>query len=256
MSDMIKKRKYKKPAIQEAIFEAKFAYDNFDSAIPGQIFERIKGSYPKKKNIESITVTFGNANTLQSSPSPVQTPVIQAWKEDDSELLQVGPGIAAANQLNYSNWGNFIPAIRAILSAYISIAEPLNITRVGIRYINNFLIPEENINFNDYFNIKAQIPSTLNNLQGFDLTFVNRLQSTSKAPMFEVRTKFTTALLKAGEVGNKFILDIDCYMESTIKPTPEINDLIALATQAHDTLGLVLESILTDKIRDLLEVEQ
>ena len=41
MEQMKTRRKYGKPAVQEAIFEVKFKYENFDATtVPGQVFER------------------------------------------------------------------------------------------------------------------------------------------------------------------------------------------------------------------------
>lgn len=250
------KRKYKKPTVQEAIFEAKFLYDGFDTALAGQVFERVKGSFPKKKNLELITLVLGSADIHTKPHLPPQAPVMQAWKEDDSELVQVGPGIVAANRIKYTSWEDFVPAISNITGAYVAVANPRFITRLGTRYINRFSIPSENVNISEYFNLGMAIPTTFNNLQGFDLTFSNKLRSASgvDASEFEIRTKFTTDSLRSGETGTRFILDIDCYCQREI--SPDLDIVKRLATEAHDTLELIFESLLTDKTRQLMEVEK
>lgn len=247
--------KYKRSPIQEAIFEARFSYDCYDSTVPGQVFEKVKINYPKKKDIQQITLILGNSYTSeQSANRPTQAPVLQAWKKNDSELIQIGPGIAVANHLNYINWENFIPAIREILDAYLTTATPKFLQRIGVRYINKFIIREENINFPEYFNLGIQLPETLRAMQGFDLTFIHKPNDTSSEHVFEVRTKFMTTPLKPNEVGNGFILDLDCYLASTIELNLE--QMIFVATQAHNIIGEVFESLLTDKTRHLMEIEQ
>lgn len=255
MKDRVKKRKYKKPAVQEAIFEAKFSYDSFDAALPGQVFERLRNNYPKKKNLELVTLVLGASDFLAKPSLPPQAPVMQAWKSDDSELIQVGPGIAVANRVKYSTWEDFLPGINSVLNAYISSANPRYLTRLGTRYINRFIIPHDKVNMGEYFNLGVSIPTTFENLQGMDITFLHRLQSVTdpNGPEFEIRTKFVTDALRPGETGNGFILDIDCYHSKEI--IPNIESIKSLATQAHDTLEEVFESLITDKTRLLMEVE-
>src|SRR5579862_6886455 len=96
------KRKYKKPAIREAIIEAKFNYDGFDGAVPGQIFEQIKQDYPNKEDIKHQVLFLEQDGAVNASPSFIQAPLMRARKEDNSELLQFGPGIVVANKLIYS----------------------------------------------------------------------------------------------------------------------------------------------------------
>ena len=162
----LKKRKYKTPAIQEAIVEAKFSYNSFDNTLPGQVFERIKGNFPKKKNLELITLVLGASdNGVKPSLAP-QAPILQAWRMDESELVQLGPGVAVANRIKYSSWQDFLPAVKEIMSAYISVAEPEKLIRLGTRYINRFLIPHDSVSLGDFFNVGMAIPSTIHNLAG------------------------------------------------------------------------------------------
>src|SRR5579862_8979745 len=139
------KQTYKNPAIKEAIFEAKFNYDGFDSAAPGQIFEQIKSEYPNKQDIKHEWI-FADKNLAQSSSRPViQAPLMRAQNENNSELLQFGPGIIVANRFKYTTWEDFLPSIEKITRAYLDIVKPQVTNRVGIRYINKFLIPEPDI---------------------------------------------------------------------------------------------------------------
>jgi len=256
-SELIR-RKYNKPAVQEAIFEAKFTCDtdSFSVTTPGQIFEKIKNNYPKKRDIKHIPVYLGNLANVRQPPFLIQAPLIQARNEDDTELLQVGPGLAVANRLKYLSWEEFIPAIKTVLDAYVNLAKPKLVTRIGTRYINSFLIPQENINVIDYFNLGVHIPNALSQFEGFDLTFINKIKSVvnEHGPDFDIRTKFFTDTLRPNETGNKLILDIDCYVMKEYDPN--IENIISLATQAHHTLEMIFETIITDKTRSLMEVEQ
>lgn len=252
MLKKVGKRTYRSPAIKEAIFEAKFNYDSFDAAVPGQIFEQIKIDYPNKQDIKHELVFLEkDISSLPLGAPPIQAPLMRARKEDNSELLQFGPGIAVANRLKYSAWEDFVPSIKKIVGAYINTAKPQTLTRVGMRYINSFLTPELNTNISDYFKINIDIPDSLSTLNGFNLLLTNSI--TKDEATFNVRTRFLTDALTQNETGNKFVLDIDCYIALNI--TPNLENIISLATKAHDILGDIFENIITDKTRALMEVE-
>lgn len=248
------KRKYKKPTIQEAIFEAKFDQIDFDYAALGQIFDLIKDRYPNKQDIKHIPYLVDRTGNLSSPSSAlqVQAPQMRAIKLDNSELIQIGPGIVTANKLSYVSWEDFTAAIGMALRSYISIAKPEITTRIATRYINSFHIPESTINITDYFNLGLQIPNNLSDIQAFNLTLLNKFKLTEYDSEFEIRTKFLSDALREGEIGNRFILDIDCYVNFRVAPI--IEKMIFIATQAHDLLENVFESIITDKTRSLMEV--
>lgn len=256
MGNSALRRKYKNPAVQEAIFEAKFTFESFGIATPGQIYEQIKNNYPNKRDIKHVPIFLeSSVNNTEQLPFLVQAPLIQARKEDDSELLQIGPGIAVANRLKYTSWEDFIPGIHTILNAYICSAKPKFVTRIGTRYINRFLLPQGIIDIKDYFNLDIQIPTTLFGLQQFDLTFINKIKNVNDQlnQDFDIRIRFFTDALKSDETGNKLILDLDCYVNADF--APDVKEITHLATQAHDTLEMVFENIITDKARDLMGEE-
>lgn len=252
MFSKVGKRTYQNPAIKEAIFEAKFNYDSFDSAAPGQIFEQIKAEYPHKQDIKHELVFLEKDITAQPSSMPmIQAPLMRARNENNAELLQFGPGIITANRLKYTTWEDFLPSIKKITRAYLEIAKPQTTNRVGIRYINSFLIPESNTSIADYFKININIPDILSALSGFNLLLANTIKDENC--LFNVRTKFLTDALTTNEIGNKFILDIDCYTLPNI--IPNIEKIAFLATKAHAIVGDIFEKIITDKTRALMGKE-
>lgn len=253
-NNFMTKRQYKKPAIQEAIFEAKFEQMNFDYATLGQIFDIVKDKYPNKQDIKQIPLLIDRTGNVSPSPSQlqVQAPQMRAIKSDNSELIQMGPGIVTANKLNYVSWKGFITAIDAALQGYINIVKPNITTRIATRYINSFHIHESTVNITEYFNLGLHIPNNLSNIQAFNLTLLNQFKLIENYPEFEIRTKFLSDALREGEVGNRFILDIDCYINFRVEP--RIDKIIFIATQAHDLLESIFESIITDKTRLLMEV--
>lgn len=250
------RQKYSKPAVQEAIFEAKFNVEGFDSAVPGQIYERVKTKYPNKKDIKSVFFRLGAEGANQGTPPEAfrQRPVIQAINVDGSELIQVGPGIAVANRLIYTKWEEFIPAIETVLDAYISLANPKILKRFGVRYINNFQIKEDNINMIEYFNIGVKLPNKLGSMDGFDWNFLNTYPY-KNGQDFKVTIRLYTESQSSIEIGNKFLLDIDCSVES-LEIIPKTKNIINLTEEAHKVVSDIFESIITNKTREIMGVNK
>ncbi|WP_131794014.1 TIGR04255 family protein [Fluoribacter gormanii] len=244
----MKKRRYLKPAIQEAIFEARFSIDNYDSTTPGQIYNIIKREYPQKADIYPSPVFI-----IQRGQNPkAQVPIFQAKSLAETELVQIGAGIVTANHIQYVSWDQFSKTIEKILGAYVETTHPELIQRIGVRYINSFYINEESFNLNDYFNLGLVLPGSLRDLQGFELTVLNAPNRNYSPFNIQSRTRFFTDSLRTAEVGSRFILDIDCFIENS--PELQNKDILKRAEEAHDYLEFIFESIITDKIRQLMGI--
>ncbi|HBD7500991.1 TPA: TIGR04255 family protein, partial [Legionella pneumophila] len=243
-----KKKQYLKPAIQEAIFEARFSIDNYDSTIPGQIYNLIKKEYPQKADIYPSPFFVIQRGQNQKA----QIPIFQAKNIAETELVQIGAGIVTANHIKYVSWEQFSKTIEKILGAYVETAHPELIQRIGVRYINNFYITEESFNLNDYFNLGLVLPESLRDLQGFDLTVLNAPDKKYSPFNIQSRTRFFTDSLRTAEVGSRFIVDIDCFIENT--PEMQNQDILKRAEEAHDYLEFIFESIITDKTRQLMGI--
>ncbi len=240
------KIKYTKPAVKETIFEAKFSYENFDMDFCEKIFNELKDIYPIRTNIQH---NFLSLNT-SAKPEVMQVPMIRASTEDGSEYMQIGPGIIVANRLKYNantKWSIFSKTIEKLLSIYMDIAAPKNITRVGVRYINAFSFPGENITLSDYFRFGVQLPEILSDLKGLDLSFLSQLRD---FPDLEVRTRFATNAPL--ENSSSFTLDIDCFCI----PSPfqcKIDDILQIISHAHEGVSNVFEGVITGLTRKKME---
>lgn len=191
-----------------------------------------------------VTVTFGVAHPNSQQRNP-QVPVIQTWNIERTSCLQFGPGIIAANLLKYKSWEVFTPTISLLLKNYFDCVE-LNIPkRIGLRYINRILIPENDIKISDYFRIDMSFPETLINPNAFDVTLIKETNVNQIAITTKVR--FASDSLKPGEKGVAFLFDIDSFVTKSIPL--DIKDILRITDLCHDCLEEIFESTLTDKIR-------
>lgn len=247
-----KRYQYDKAPLLEAIFEAKFSIESFDSAQPGQFFEKIRNKYPQKNDLSIITFTVGTAANVSPSQlkdsSLIQAPVLQAWNEERTSCLQIGPGIIAANEKKYVDWENFTPSVRLLLKSYFECAKPIETKKVGFRCINRFLIPEDNVVLTDYFKMGLALPNTLLGSKGFDITVLK--DDSYKNFDLTARVRFASDSLRTDEKGVAVILDIDSFVTKNINTKQ--NSILETTTACHDYLKQIFESVLQNKTRHLI----
>lgn len=240
---------YKKAPLQEAIFEARFSLENFDVTLPGQIYEKIRKKFPKKNDLNIITVAVGTTPSHIKDPPLIQAPIMQAWNEERTSCLQIGPGIVAANDNKYLDWKGFSESIELLLKSYFDYAKPCETRKVGFRCINRFLIPTNDVTITDYFRFGLALPDTLFGSNGFEVTLLKEFMHDGCD--ITARIKFASDSLKPNENGVAFLLDIESFTTQNINTNP--SDILSKASSCHDLLKIIFESILQDKIRTLLD---
>ncbi len=240
---------YKRAPLQEAIFEARFSVESPDVTLPGQFFEKIRKKFPKKNDLNILTFTFGTTPSNIKDAPQIQVPVMQAWNEERTNCLQMGPGIVTANNKNYIHWEDFTQSVQLLLNSYFECTVPLETKKVGFRCINRFLIPEDNVVLTDYFRIGLTLPDTLLSSRAFEITLVKEVSHDGSD--ITTRIKFISDTLKPSETGIAFILDIESFVTQNINTNPK--DILKTASSCHEYLKEVFESTLQSKLRNLLE---
>ena len=153
--------RYEKHRIQEAIFEAKFSTENFDSTVPGLFYEKVRHEFPAKNDLKNIIISLGTSPMPPDAPPIIpQSPTMQMWDDKRTKCLQLGAGIISANILNYNyqGWDNFKQIVNLLVTSYFQSTQPQSTKRLGVRYINRFVFPEEKITISDYFNLNISSP--------------------------------------------------------------------------------------------------
>lgn len=241
--------RYDKHRIQEVIFEAKFSTENFDSTVPGRFYEKVSAEFPAKNDLKTITVSLGTAPP-DTPPIAPQAPIMQTWNDKRTECLQLGPGIIAANILNYSyqGWESFKQTIDLLLNSYLQCTQPQSAKRIGLRYINRFVFPEKTIDLSNYFNLKFTLPQIVSNVSAFELNLINNYNH--EGYDITTRIKFSSDALRLEEHGVAFILDIDSFVIDKIPV--EHDGILHISELCHEYLKAVFEGTLMEKTRILL----
>ena len=79
-------------------------------------------------------------------------PRIQFVSEDKTKIVQISKDLLVVNHLkpypHFEKWG---PEVEQLLKEYVALANPSGIKRIGVRYINNIVLPKAEIEMADYF---------------------------------------------------------------------------------------------------------
>lgn len=241
---------YSNAPLIEALCEFHFAPNqNWDWTIPGLVYSKVKPDYPDKQEQQTIQFGVGVGQPFPSSPPGISR--VQFLRKDRSALIQIGPHFLGVNHLRpYPGWDEFRKMILKNLDIYAEIAQPTNVLRAGLRYINKIEIPEPEEgrldNLDDFLKARPGVP------QGLQQNPIQQFIQRVEIPMEESQG---VLLLQSGSLPqdrpgyNPVILDLD-FVSQIVEPF-SLDDARQWITSAHARIEHAFEACIGDKAREL-----
>ena len=148
---------YENPPLVEAVCEFRFAPGaDWDTTIPGLLYERLSDVYPNKTSGKHVNVTFGIEGTGLRPTIGAQDRTVFS-SEDERDLVQVLPRVISVHRkAPYTSWDAFKPRVESALNAYLSVASPSEVYRASVRYRNQFEFTHR-IEVSDYLDFYPSI---------------------------------------------------------------------------------------------------
>lgn len=241
-------KKYKNPPIVEALCEFRFdAGTPWDLTIPGLVYERLRHEFSKRRRVTTFE------ESISSGPGGIEREIraidrMQFLRDDEKALIQVGQNLLAVNHLKpYPTWREFLPLIRKGFNAYLEVANPKNIQRIGLRYINRIEIPGQRINLEDYFEFRPFVGSKLpQDFGSFILGIV--------VPYENLRDNLILKMEKlAIETSERIVimLDLDYFLARSGQVLPDM--VFEWVEVAHNHVEEAFEASITDRLRQMFE---
>lgn len=182
--------------------------------------DKFRDSYPNKET----KVEWKAAFQIKQNESPVisNTPPSEVGfifnPPDKSRLVQARFDGFTFNQLKpYTSWEEFSTEAKTLWEHYVEITNPINITRIAVRYINRIEIPLPIKTLDDYLNtrpvISAGIPQTIE-----DFFMRITIAPTEEKPFTAIITEAIDNS-KANPKILPLILDIDVFKLTNMTPT-------------------------------------
>ncbi|MBU4339221.1 TIGR04255 family protein [Patescibacteria group bacterium] len=243
-------KQYKNSPITEAVCE--FRFELAESPSPQAvdlIFKDIRNYFPKKKKGQTYQMEFSvdrkeNKEEFKKNFGEFD----QFFSEDEKTFIQLDKGRLSIHKLKpYETWDKFNELINLAFVSYKKNIKIKFIQRIGLRYINNFEIPDKTFDIKDYFNLKPDIGNGLSqDLASFFVAIIFVFEKGRD----NMRVQLLNKPVSAGE-NPFFALDMDYFLA---QPNALQSDNTSnWLTLAHKNIENTFETALTEKAKKLFD---
>jgi uncharacterized protein (TIGR04255 family) len=219
------------PPLIEALCEFRFKEsDNWDWTIPGRLFDQIKDEFNLRTQVNALGVQVslgpGKPVTSHIETSPER---LQFKRADGSAMVQIGPHLLVINHLRpYPQWENFLQLILRILTIYWQTTEQAPLERIGLRYINQILLPSGQVDLKTVITTDPQLKGPLNKpLMGFYQRYELRHEQPPGALIHQ------TGIQPASDGTPNLMLDLD-FGSQTVSDLSTADHIEDWLVKAHD----------------------
>ena len=210
----------------------------------------LRASYPRFR--KQVTHTHQVRNASDAAPEIFATQQLSAFifhSPDDTQLVQLRTGGFSFNRLvPYTTLDDYLPEIARTWELYREVARPIQIRRIGLRFINRMLLPLENgrLRFNDYLKGLAELPEED---QRFHYRgFLNQHNAIEKQTGNFLKVTLATQPEENGTV--PIILDLETEFQCSIEPSDWREALRHIAT-LRNLKNHIFRNMLTEKCLNL-----
>jgi uncharacterized protein (TIGR04255 family) len=250
MANLERRKHYANPPITEGLIDlrvdlpAETGLESFDT-----LSQEIKGEYPSREERVLSEVQFNAGKQVEASTK--QTKLGYLFRSVDGKgVLQTRlDGFTFSRLKPYENWGALRDEAIRLWGIYQKIANPIRVTRVAVRYINQIDMPLPMRDFKDYLRtvpeVSPELPQELS-------AFLMQLQIPQEDLGAMVVLTQTMVPPPRPDVAS-VILDIDLF-----KAGCEFNlddDVWNLLESFRDRKNDVFEGCITDEARRLFKPE-
>ena len=256
---MNERRQYRNPPIKEAFCEFHFGpRQDWDPIIPGKLHRELGDRYSGKAR-ERRSVSIGLETHEDRSPDikyREDATKVQLVTEDNTRIVGIGQDVLSIHMMHpyqdpddpeSAGWEDFFRRIKEALSAYWELVRPAGVQQIGIRYINEILVPKKEIRIDGYIKDAlprgAGIPNTVN---GFACSIEYRYDD-------DVRLALTQATLKPPPEHMKILLDLYVVWKSNELISQD--EALAKAEDLRNRERTAFEAFITDESRNLFDAE-
>lgn len=241
---------YANAPITEAIIDLRVSVpDGTDYARLKQIGEREQDTYPTQEEMFEAVGQMA-VGPHGDSASVTRTPT--GWKlisDDHRQIAQCRTsGFTFSRLTPYERWQSFRDEARRLWTIYRNIANPDNIARLAVRFINRIDIPGNSVDLKEYFRTSPEVSSELpQTLAGYFMQL--RLPYPEIAGLCVI-TQTIIPPAKADVVS--VVLDIDLFRSEDV--AQEERHIWDFFETLHVAKNRIFEACITDASRRLFSL--
>lgn len=161
------RRRYKNPPVVEAVIDIKVrserppTFEALASINGGE-----EATYPSRHSVSTGQFTFEIANG-QSSASQQLVGYRFSTAANDMVFQAHIDGFSFSRLTPYRDWELWQPEARRIWDRYRAVVEPIEITRIAVRYVNRVLLNREKFRPSEYFHCFPALPESFGPTSAF-----------------------------------------------------------------------------------------
>lgn len=253
-SDFVKKI-YKKNYITRTIYRIDFPafpeYKKDDYESHTKFQEKIKEKYPNIKQNKKETIEVNMSKDSQNIIS-VTEPIWIFNNDDKSKLLNLEPDNISITETKYTTFDSYYEDIKFVLDAFIDLYPIKEISRIGMRYINEIKFPTgDPLDWSGYidpnlFSIAKNFPSETDKvLRSMHLLALKEETYKLNFQFGCYNSEFPNPVTR-----KEFVLDYDCR----IKEQKNISDAYQIAKDFNKIINYWFEKSIGDELRRDMEV--
>lgn len=211
--------------------------------IQDQAKSRFRNGYPKARR---QVVQSHELHVQPATPSEVGA--MQFLTEDEKQLVQIRVEGYSFNRLApYSSLDDYLPEIERTYGIFRELAEPIQIRRIGLRYINRLLLPtiDGRVDLSDYLRVSPHLPDE-NTL--LFLGFFNQHSAVEVATGNRVNITLAMESLERDRL--PLIFDIDAF-DPTVRPPDDWSAVREAIDSLRRLKNNVFEKTLSDRCLNL-----
>lgn len=204
---------------------------------------------PEYSNREEMVEVTGN---IEAGPLGVATKTSRrangyrfTTTDGHHVALMRDNGFTFAELAPYDCWASFSEEGLRLWSRYAQLAQPAVVTRLGLRYINQIVMPPGDVKMGDYLLTRPELSDTMPlETAGFFMSMDLILRE------FDAICRITETII-LNEQGNRaLVFDIDVGRTGAFHPD-DIAGIAAVFARLRNAKNLVFEASITDKARSL-----
>jgi uncharacterized protein (TIGR04255 family) len=212
-------RHLSKAPIVEAVIDFRVkSRPDFDAAQLETATANVQNDYPKiEKRMEvEAKITFGKAGSPPVPAEMVQN--FSGWRLSSVDELQIAQfrvdGFSFSRLQPYTSWDQIFPEAIRLWKLYADAARPLCATRLAVRYINRFPLPDDIKDYDEYLTAGGRVPEGLPQ-------FVSRFST--QITIHEIESELSATIRQQFQPEPKegafsLLLDIDAHINGSFDP--------------------------------------
>ena len=241
---------YKKAPIKEAVIDigvelsSELRFEDLQA-----LRKHVSSDYPREETRNRGEFMLQFAPSVQASAQ--QKPwALMFRNESNNQVLQVRlDGFTFSRLEPYEDFEHLRDEARRLWDIYRELVRPKSITRVAVRYINQFNLPGERVEPEDYLNVFPYVSTKLPpELRDFGPYLMNLRMYQRDLNGFLVVNQAMTTPRQPDIIS--IVLDFDLHVENP--PVTDEQALWAFFDKLRERKNLYFEASITDRTRELI----